>query len=469
MGFFEVLGDAAKAVGGAIEDAAEWVGDRANDVGNWFDDLYHGNLGDQAVPAPDLVAKILASPGAQSWHQGAGQADKLAGRHDETGSRVQQLSAGLESAWTGGGADAAQARIKPFMDATATAAATYTGNGQNLTDLAHGFDSLKQSLQPIPGAPPHKNLWDEVTWWNTDTEDQINQYNKVVQENLDRYQGYSKHAKASGQGLKTDYGQLSAFDGDVTVSQPGTVRPREQHSHDSGSRHSVGPASTSGPGSTGGPSSAFAPGYTGSAAQAPGSSGHLPSYQPASYQPGAAGGSGAGVGSGAAAGDGTTASGWTPPDYGRTSGPGSGWVPSPSYQGGNGGGNSWSPGLVGGFGPNGGFGPTGGFGSGGAAQSGGAAAGRLGSGAGTGTEENAPGRTASAAGAGARGAAGARGGSGMGGMGAAGGKGKGEEDKEHQRKYGLEDDSAFDVTDDEDGRLRDPRTGLPPTPPTIGG
>ena len=57
----------------------------------------------------------------------------------------------------------------------------------------------------------------------------------------------------------------------------------------------------------------------------------------------------------------------------------------------------------------------------------------------------------------------------MGGMGAGGGKGKGEEDKEHQRKYGLEDDSAFDLTDDEDGRLRDPRTGLPPTPPTIGG
>lgn len=73
------------------------------------------------------------------------------------------------------------------------------------------------------------------------------------------------------------------------------------------------------------------------------------------------------------------------------------------------------------------------------------------------------------AGVGARGAAGARGSSGMGGMGGAGKGGKGEEDKEHQRKYVLEDDSAFDIVDDEDGRLRDPWSGLPPTPPTIGG
>ncbi len=463
MGFFEVLGDAAKAVGGALEDAADWVGDRASDVGNWFGDLYHGNLGDQAVPAPELVAKILASQGAQSWHQGAGQADKLAGRHDETGSRVQQLSAGLESAWTGGGADAAQARIKPFADATTAAAQTYTGNGQNLTDLAHGFDAMKQSLQPIPGAPPHKNLWDEATWWNTDTEDQINQYNKTVQDNLDRYHGYTQHAQTSGQGLKTDYGQLAAFDGDVTLAKPDTKTsggPDDGHGPDGRSRSGFGPAST------GGPSNTFAPQYPGSTGSAPGSGGHLPTSHPTSYQ------TGAGSGTGTGPGDGTTTAGWTPPDYGRTTSPGSGWVPSSSLPagGGNSGGSSWSPGMVGGFGP------TGGFSGGGASEPGGAgtggrggsAAGRLGAGAGAGAAENGPGRGPYATGAGARGAAGSRGGPGMGGMGA-GGKGKGEEDKEHQRKYGLEDDSAFDITDDEDGRLRDPRTGLPPTPPTIGG
>ncbi|WP_020664070.1 hypothetical protein [Amycolatopsis benzoatilytica] len=466
MSFFDTVGDVAKAVGGALEDAADWVGDRASDVAHWFGDLYHGNLGDNAVPAPELVAKILASQGAQSWHQGAQQATQLAGKHDEAGARVQQLSAGLESAWTGGGADAAQARIRPFADATTAAASTYTGNGQNLTDLAHGFDAMKQSLQPMPGAPPHKNVWDEVTPWDTDTEDQINQYNKTAQENLDRYHGYTQHAQTSGQTLATDYGQLSAFDGDVTLSKPGTNStggPDDRHGTDSRSRSGFGPADTGG-----GPSSAFTPSYpgsTGSTPSGPGSGGHVPTYQPPN-QP-----------VGAGSGDGTTAAGWTPPDLSRSTGPGAGWVPSPSIPGGGGtgGGNSWSPGVAGGFGPTGGFGSGGGaFESGGGAGTGGrggSAAGRLGGGAGTGGAaegaEGAAGRGSSAAGA--RGAAGSRGGAGMGGMGAGGGKGKGEEDKEHQRKYLLEDDSAFDLVDDEDGRLRDPRTGLPPTPPTIGG
>jgi hypothetical protein len=49
---------------------------------------------------------------------------------------------------------------------------------------------------------------------------------------------------------------------------------------------------------------------------------------------------------------------------------------------------------------------------------------------------------------------------------APGGRGKGEreEDAEHNRKYGLDDDSLF--TDE--ARTIDPVTGLPVTPPTIG-
>ncbi|RJQ83752.1 hypothetical protein [Amycolatopsis panacis] len=456
MSFFDVVGDAAKAVGDALEDAADWAGDLAGDVGHWFGDLYHGNLGDNAVPAPELVAKILASQGAQSWHQGAQQATSMASDHDQAGAWVQQLSAGLESAWSGGGADAAQARIKPFADATTAAAQTYTGNSQNLTDLAHGFDAMKRSLQPMPDAPPHKNFWDEATWWDTDTEDQINQYNKVVKENLDKYHGYIRHAQTSGQTLATDYGRLTAFDSDVTLAEPDTKTtggPEDGHGPVGHPRSGFGPSHT-----RGGPSTTFTPNYPGSTPPPPGSSGPLPTYQPPNHP----------VGPGL--GEGTTAAAWTPPDPSRTTGPGSGWIPSSSIPAG-GGGNSWSPALIGGFGPiggsAGGFGPTGGPG-GLAGGMGGRAAGGAGVGSGALAGEEAGARGAANAAA-ARGATGAKGSSGMGGIGAGGGKGKGEEDKEHQRKYVQDDDSAFDITDDEDGRLRDPRTGLPPTPPTIGG
>ncbi|GAB3362398.1 MULTISPECIES: hypothetical protein [Amycolatopsis] len=77
MSIFDVLGDAAKAVGHAVER----VGDRASDAGGWFGDLFEGNLGEQAVPQSELVKQIMASKGAPDWHGGADQAAELAEQH----------------------------------------------------------------------------------------------------------------------------------------------------------------------------------------------------------------------------------------------------------------------------------------------------------------------------------------------------------------------------------------------------
>ncbi|WP_344867350.1 hypothetical protein [Amycolatopsis ultiminotia] len=407
----------------------------------------------------------MASKGAPEWHGGSEQATKLAQQHSEVSGRVQQLSAGLESVWTGGGADAAQARIRPLADVSESASQTFTANSQTVSGVAHGFDQMKASLQPMPETPPHKNFLDEMAFWKTtDTEQQIKNYNEVGQQNLAKYQSYADQAQSAGQGLKTDYGQLADFgDGKVDIGS----------SDKSAVAHGKGPGVSSRGKSdvpesaAGGPT--FSPGQSGGTTTSPGG-GVTP---PPGYQPGTG------------PGDGTTTSGWTPPSANPVSGPGNGssWVPPSSLPtgGGSGGGGTWSPGLVGGFGSGGGLtggGSESGGGSGGSGAGGrgggtgaggrGGAAGRLGAGpgAGAGAAEEAVGR--GSAGAAARGTTGSRGAPGMGGMGAGKG-GKGEEDKEHQRKYGLDDDSAFDLVDDEDGRLRDPRTGLPPTPPTIGG
>jgi hypothetical protein len=140
-----------------------------------------------------------------------------------------------------------------------------------------------------------------------------------------------------------------------------------------------------------------------------------------------------------------------------------------------------------GFGPLGGFGGSGaGSGAGSGSGSGGGRFGGGGSGTGgaggLGGEKSLGGRGAgSASGAaeamGRRGAAGARGmgggaagrpggAGGMPGMGA-GQKGQGGEDEEHQRKYIVDDDEAFQLADDGE-RLTDPRTGMPLAPPVIG-
>ncbi|WP_033295944.1 PPE domain-containing protein [Amycolatopsis jejuensis] len=176
-------------------------------IGNNPPDTQADNVGDlppdQSLPAPDLVRKILDGAGTESWHDGSTQATTLARQHDEVSDVISRMSAGLEAAWTGGGADAAQARIRPLVDSAAEAARVYAANGANLTDLAHAFDAMKASLQPMP-TPPHQDLHGKAAPWDIDTETEIAEYNALAQQNVDRYRDYVRHARANGQALQTE-------------------------------------------------------------------------------------------------------------------------------------------------------------------------------------------------------------------------------------------------------------------------
>lgn len=477
MGFFDFIGEGAQWIGDRISDADDWVNDRLKDAGNWFSDFYHGNLGDQAVPAPVIVQQVQQGPGTSSWDSGSATVQKMIQEHNQNSDDAQQITTMLESVWTGDGADAARARLRPLSDASSTSAQAYVVNGQKLVDTTHGYNDMKIALQAMPPTPPHKNLWDQGTPWDTDTEKQINAYNAAANHNVERYQKYADQAKTNGQGLNSNYGQVAGFDGqNLKIDSGGDHVTGKTGSHERSYRRSDsgGPGSEpgtglgSGSGTVGGPgtggvgaSGVNGPGTVGGSGWGSGSAGGVtappPSPPPGDY-------------------DGTSTSGWTPPSVDRVGV--SPWTPpmstpTPTSLGTGGGSDSsgWTPGA---FGPLGGAseagagGRSGGIAArlGGGAGAGAGAGARTGAGAGVGAGEEGAGR--GAAGAAGKGAAGAKGSPGMGGM-AGGGKGKGEEDKEHQRKYGIDDDSAFSLVDENGERALDPRTGLPPTPPTIGG
>ncbi|WP_406640963.1 hypothetical protein [Amycolatopsis sp. WGS_07] len=472
MGFFDFIGEGAKWIGDRISDADDWVNDRIKDAGGWFSDFYHGNLGDQAVPAPVIVQQVQQGPGTSSWDSGSSTVQKMIQEHNQNSDDAQQITTMLESVWTGQGADAARARLRPLSEASSTSAQAYVVNGQKLVDTTHGYNDMKISLQAMPPVPPHKNLWDQGTPWDTDTEKQINQYNAAANHNVERYQKYADQAKVNGQGLNSNYGQVSGFDGQNlkidSGGDPGTGQSGvHERSYRGPSRDSGEPGIGSGPGTAGGsgswagaggPGAAGGPGGVSGSTVPPGSTIPPGSAVP----PGGVVPPGSGVSPGYRPGehDGTSTSGWTPPSVER--GGGSNWTSPAPVSFGGGGGNSGVPAL-------GGFGPLGGSGTGSGGEAGGRSGGiaaRLGGGSGVGAGVG-PGEEVAARAAG-KGAAGAKGTPGMGGM-APGGKGKSEEDKEHQRKYGIDDDSAFSLVDENGERALDPRTGLPPTPPTIGG
>src|SRR5689334_19169103 len=143
MGMFDWVGDAAKAVVHGVEDAADWVGDRVNDVEHWFGDLFTGDLGTQAMSVPEVVQKVKASQGATDWHNSASLATELASDHRAVATQIQNISSGLESVWTGSGADAAQATLQPLREVADSAAQTFTANSTHVTGTASGFDEMK--------------------------------------------------------------------------------------------------------------------------------------------------------------------------------------------------------------------------------------------------------------------------------------------------------------------------------------
>ncbi|MET9262734.1 hypothetical protein [Amycolatopsis sp. NPDC004079] len=449
MGFLEILGD-----------VGHWVGEHVDDLGKFYSAALQGNTGTETIPAPELAQKVLAGPGTSVWHEGTRRAVELSNQHHEASDLVARMSTGMESAWTGRAADAAQTRIRALAEIASVSAAIYTTNGANLSDVAHGFDAMKTSLQPMPDRPPHLTFLDRAAPWETDAEREINHYNAVAQQNIDRYQAYVQHARAGSQQLQTDYGRLDDFGGRSTTvdAKPKPRRGPEEAPHFPQPRHPRQPPDA--------PPPAAAPPVSGPSAPPPGpdiTHGANEKSGPSTAPP-------------PRTGDQTTASGWAPgpattgipptaAPHPETSGSGT-WPPGPvgiPAQGARG-----TAGNIGGTAG----GRTAGTGRGESNRAGGSRSRtdgppRPGIGRGTGAAEEprAPSNTTR----GTTGATGTRGTPGAGGITPTRGKDKDQDSQEHHRKYGLDTDAAFSLVDDDGERTVDPRTGLPPTPPTIGG
>jgi hypothetical protein len=440
---FDQLGHAAKALWHGAENLSTAVVHTAEDAVHWAGDLFSGDLGTQAAPVPEVVAQMMGG-NSSSWTQNGGTSTSAATRHGQIAEKLSTMLNKLEPAWTGAAADGARQRTRDFTTVIDSASAAFNANGGNVADAAHGFDKAKGSMDPM-GSPPDKGFFDVVTPWDTDTEDAINTYNQKSEKNLGIYNTYAAHLDGQGSGLRTDYGQISPDFGDSSDSSTDTSggQSRRDTAHSmttpGGGTHSVTPMVT--------PPVASPPGGVSS----PG--GHTVDVPAAGYTP--PGGSP----SSDLGGGGTSTAGYVPPSL-----PPVGNLP---------GGTSFTPGVgsgAGGFGPGsggldylGGPGGVGGLGGGNSAGggTGSVAGGGRQTGAGRGfTEESVRGP------GGGVGRTGGSGAGGPGGMGPGGRGGKKDDDKEHQRKYVQDEETLFT---DEDRKLPDPTTGLPPVPPVIGG
>ncbi|MBK1788515.1 hypothetical protein [Prauserella cavernicola] len=437
-------------------------------------------LAEQGImPLPELVRRVHQGDSAR-WHEAAQQANGLVTGHDDAGDRGTRMLRGLESAWTGDGAEAAADKIRAGLKATQTSSEVYGANARQYTDSAHAFDNVRSQLTAMDDQAPERSAWDNLTPWDTDQEDKINQYKAQLEQNRQTYQAYEQTMKSSQQGVQKDFGSLGPLDGGLGKIDFGTGTTGKESSgtgvitfNESGGQQQAQPGGSSvtpaGPGGSGGQvntggsqnfasnlpaasqpdDSTSAAGYTPPGGTGPG--GYSPNVQTPGYQPGS--GQGSNFGSGNA---------YAPPGFGPPGGAAGGRFSGPGAGGASGG-------SVGGVGSGSGSGSGGAAGRVGSGGIPGGAAGGLGAGKGTGAAPFGPGGQAGGAvGGSAGGSGGARGMGGMGAMGGGAGRGRGSDDEEHQRQYVQDTDEAFSLTDD-DEPLRDPNTGAVVTPPTIGG
>lgn len=382
-----------------------------------------------------LVQAVMTGQGTGSLQQTHAAGVEQAKYQVQLEDGTRGVMTSLESAWTGGAADAARAKLQPLAESSASASTSLDRNSTLAQTGIEQFHAMKKSLHPeVANQPPAKSAWDAGTPWDTDTEDQINQYNQKAQENLERYNSYAEQSSTNTAGRTIDYGRLGTYGGGDFKVDDGGSGPG-----DGGKAKGFGGRSDPGGGEFRPPADYRPPP---SVVQLPPPGQHTPSPQP--YRQGDYG-------------DGTRAAAYTPPA--PSSYPG---YQPPTFGPGTGGGN-YGPGgggFVPGFGPGGGFGPGSGS-PGGPGTGSGLGAGR-GSGAMAPGQPGQPGqlgRSGPSMG-GPAGGQGRSGAPGMGPMGAGAGKGKGGgDDEEHQRASYLQEADPESVFGGSDTK---------PVPPVIG-
>ncbi|MEV5718513.1 hypothetical protein AB0L41_31895 [Amycolatopsis mediterranei] len=226
---FDELGHAAHALIREAEQAGTALVQSVDDALGWAGDLFSGDVGVQAMPVADVVNYVIDGD-STSWADNGSKSGTIGADHHELAGDLAAVLNNLEPAWTGEGADRARERIKAFSDLVSAAATTLSSNGGNVTDAAYGFELARRSMEPM-GAPPDKTFFDVAVPWNTDTEEAIAAYNAKAEKNLAIYNDYATHLSSQGQGLSGDYGQLTpdrvagSTDSFRVTGERGVVKP----------------------------------------------------------------------------------------------------------------------------------------------------------------------------------------------------------------------------------------------------
>jgi hypothetical protein len=236
MSLWSALGNAYKDVVGAAGSAEQWFEQRISEAGHWVEGVFDGHPDAQAVSIAEIVRQIHGGYGSSDLHQGVQVVNDQTRAQMQISDGSHDLVQRLESAWSGQGADAAQANIRPLAVSADDASQTLSSNGQHIQTQADTFDGIRNSLQAMADPAPEQNWYDNFVPGTTDAEQAVDQYNQQARQNQQIYDQYHQSSMTVGQAIQIDYGHLPDS-GDAQVStfqlnttQPGKTTAPQDHS-----------------------------------------------------------------------------------------------------------------------------------------------------------------------------------------------------------------------------------------------
>lgn len=403
----------------------------------------------------EIYRQMTSGPGTGSAQLAANTATSLESSYSSVEQRLKRVGETLGESWTGASADAAQAAGNPINQAMIQMQDALRQADTSLSNQVYQFNYNKAQLKNMPSEKPDTGFWDDVTPWDTDTEDAVNGYNSDEAHNRKVYSEFQSASNTNRGELPKEFPGVTADNLNIEIAETGGDDGRDKTANVSNTGRPPGttngfPTSTSQQTSTGtgwtgpgginggetnvasvGTENTVRPGENtgrppvGGVIERPPNTGIPPIGVPGNPN---LTGTGPGRGPGGGPGGG-------PGKFGG--GPGSGGP----------GGSRFGGGGLGGSGT--------GLGAGNAGSAGQQAGGKAGVFGGMGESANARGGAAGAAGAGGRAGA-----AGMGGMAGQGQRGQGEDDLEHKSAdYLVNEENTNEIIGD-----------MPlVAPPTIGG
>ncbi|GAA4537299.1 PPE domain-containing protein [Amycolatopsis samaneae] len=418
-----------------------------------------------SMSGQQIYENFAHAPGTGGLESAKDELDIVRGTYETLGQSFAQAAARLEEHWQGDASGAAARGAGPLVIAHDQAAMKLRTADGLLENQISSFHSAKNTVKPVPEVPKDPATFSEVLSGNQTGIFQQHQLAlNAAAHNIQVMDQWAQASGHNGSAMPTDYGRIDpgAFSVTEDKGKPGTVSPvtpvrgfdgtgRTGQNRDTNHRTPNPPVD----------------GHArGQAPQEPSHAVVTPARSTVD-RPGPPPGRHPGGGRDEV----TTPDSHTPPKPAPDAAPAGQGLDQPPTTSNPPGAGAKQP-IPGPFGPGAGVGsgqrgrtsdPRSGSGGPGSGAPGAGKA--LGEGRGSGTGGTRGGVAEPVA----RGTANARGGTGVGpGVAGQGGKGKREEDREHRRRYVLEDDAAFQLTGDEGDKAVDPRTGMSPVPPVIG-